>query len=714
MKPKKISRKLMLLLLTAGASLIIGLLSFGGMFALWPVLPIAFATFVLSIAYEAEIYLQNIKGAIGKLFKHNSLQRQLAKDYLRDNFPDITDEHGPHDEHAEHDEHEHHEAHATDLPQFFKDYQTQLKLLHVFGHKRLNKESQARKKRVEKTLRDMEKWFSLQLFAADQAGRTPYEATLRTWLIHTDREQKRQDTIQLLNSYQNSFWWAKYFSVFAGVFMGLGTTYLLVETFSIIPLFAAISVTTWPLLILPMAAIAGTAYGLLTFNSITDMIMDDTLREWLKYLGLVSRVTDAHNASSDEHKPTDTLLSRTTAWVLILLALGLTICTAGTWWTVVKETRPLFTWIAKIPSFIMGVINPIITGLSAVVFNLQNTRESLELILGLIAQTGDALAYVVDLVKNGYSRLRQHENIFQVFNPFRILLFITITPLRVLLFLGHLVSIGVTADRLPGVSQKFSALLGFISELFEDLHYFFGHQHADEHEHEEEATAPATAHGHGHHHECDGSHGHDAHGHAPEQDPQAQQQQRRDQERKHTKALLNERLGKGHGHNHDLDIPTAALKAFFTYVIPLYSLSALWDWGFSNLLNSRTRENHKPYPLSYSEAAEKIGLRKEKEVNLPDNAHYPSNDWKLTHTVYRIQRFMEKESPSTKEREALGALQGDLWSGAVDDAVIMTKLSTTKNQLYPGASFFGASEAPPTHAFLAKDLQQRIGLRSGG
>lgn len=710
MKPKKILRKLMLLLLTAGASLIIGLLSFGGMFALWPVLPIAFATFVLSIAYEAEIYLQNIKGALGKLFKHNSLQRQLAKDYLRDNFPDITDEHGPHDEHTEQEEHEHHEAHASDFPQFFKDYQTQVKLLHVFGHKRLNKESQARKKRVEKTLRDMEKWFSLQLFAADQAGSTPYETSLRGWLSHADRMQKRQDTMQLLNGYQNSFWWAKYFSIFAGVFMGLGTTYLLVETFSVIPLFAAISVSTWPLLILPMAAIAGTAYGLLTFNSITDMIMDDTLREWLKYLGLVPRVTDTPqnpNHPSNEHKPSDTILSRTTAWVLILLALGLTICTAGTWWTVVKETRPLFTWIAKIPSFIMGVINPIITGLSAVVFNLQNTRESLELILGLIAQTGDALAYLVDLVKNGYSQLRQHENIFQVFNPFRLLLFVTITPLRVLLFLGHLVSIGVTADRLPGVSQKFSALLGFISELFEDLHYFFGHEHGHEHAGEQEAASPGAEHGHGHSHECNGHHEHHSHAHPPEQDPQTRQ-------RNHMKALLNERLGKGHGHNHDLDIPTAALKLFFTYVIPLYSLSVLWDWGFSHLLNSGTREDHTPYRLSYDDAAEKMGLHKAKEENLPHNARHPSNDWKLTHTVYRIQRFMEKESLSTKERQALCELQRDLCSGEVDDSVITTKLSTAKNRLYPTVGFFGASEAPPIHAFLAKDLQQRIGLRSGG
>ena len=87
MKVKKIPRYLALFLLTFGASLILGFLSFGGMFALWPILPLAFSAFVLSVAYEGEIYLQNIKGALNKLFKHNHLQRQLANNYLLNNFP---------------------------------------------------------------------------------------------------------------------------------------------------------------------------------------------------------------------------------------------------------------------------------------------------------------------------------------------------------------------------------------------------------------------------------------------------------------------------------------------------------------------------------------------------------------------------------------------------------------------------------------------------
>lgn len=66
---KKIPRYVALASLTIGASLILGFLSFGGMYALYPILPLAFAAFGLSVAYEGEVYLQNIKGAFKKYLK---------------------------------------------------------------------------------------------------------------------------------------------------------------------------------------------------------------------------------------------------------------------------------------------------------------------------------------------------------------------------------------------------------------------------------------------------------------------------------------------------------------------------------------------------------------------------------------------------------------------------------------------------------------------
>lgn len=697
---KKIARNFALHLLMVGASLIIGLLSFGGMFALWPVIPLALATFVLSVAYEAEIYLQNIKGAWNKLFKHNALKRQLAKDYLLENFPEEVEQH-QHEDHEhhnepEHQEHEHgecyheeQEEHQPDVlqhndheqplprPQFFTDYDIQLELLHRFDHKKLNAESKASKKQIEKTLRDMEKWFSLQLFSANEPGNTPYETTLRHWIMDPTRAAKRDAMMQTLQHQQTSFGWAKYFSLFAGIFMTLGTTYLLVETFSIIPFLAAIPFASWPLLILPMAVIAGTAYGLLTYNATTDMLKDETVQEWLKYLGITPRTNNEMPSADNAYKQIgDSVGGRITAWLLIALALGLTFCTAGTWWTVVKETRPLFSWMAKIPGLIIVISNAIIIGLSQLVFNVVNTRESWEMILEMVAKSGHALSYLSDLITTTYKKLREHENFVQLFNPFRILLAVIITPLRIVLFLGHLISIGVTADRIPGIPQIISALLGFISEFFEDLHYFFGHDHDHpEHSHHDDE--------HAHHHE-----------------------------QEHKKILRMERLGKGHGHNHDLDIPTKVLEGFFTYIVPLYSLAVLWDWAWSQL-NNGTRENHTPHPLSYDEAAEKMGFHKEQYVSVPTDAIRPSTEWIKTHTIYRIERYKEKQNPTPEESTALTELQVKLQAEEADVEGIRTTLTNaaTANSEYNNQRFFNNA---PVAAFLRDEVQQRVGLTARG
>ncbi|WP_133127600.1 hypothetical protein [Legionella nagasakiensis] len=627
---KKLPYYLALLLLTTGASLIIGFLSFGGMYALWPVLPLAFATFGLSVAYEGEIYLQNIKGALNKLFKHQHLERQLAKEYLLEQFPDTTSE---------------------DCPQFFKDYEVQLNLLHAFGHHRLDKASLVRKKQVEKTLRDMEKWFAAQLFAQhnDEKELTAYELELRNWLAHHEQEK----WLAKRNQRQNTYLGVKLFSGLAGLFMGLGTTYLLVEAFSTIPFIAAISFTAWPLFIVPMAIVAGSAYALLTYNAVTDMIANDTLRKWYRKI----RDDLSHGLSIRN------VFIASMAVVLVALALALTICTAGTWWTVAKEARPLFTWMGRMPGFIMGVINPLITGLSAVVFNLQNTSESLEMIDDVTRTKGNVFSRMWNGIKHGFNYLQQHENWLQRLNPFRLLLKITLTPLRILLFFGHLISIGVTSDRVPGIPQIVSALLGIISEGFEDAHYFVSQDH-DDHEH------------------------HDAH--------------------EHTKSLLQERLGEEHGHNHDADLPTRFLKLLFS---PIYFLAASWDY-LTSKMNQAPRQS-----ITFVRAWEKqMGLQEEKTITLPDDASRPSSAWTIEHALYRIERHKEKQLQGTwvgqdiaqEKSKQLTQLQQDIRRLDTSDktAVSIRLVAEKKCDVYHKHRFFNSG--PTSTAAFIEELPQRI------
>ena len=445
---------------------------------------------------------------------------------------------------------------------------------------------------------DMEKWFSLQLFTVkkDQVekNQSGYTTLLGSWL---DDNGKNEWQAKLTNL-RFTLHGAKAFSLLAAAFMGLGTTYLIVDAFTVIPFFAAIPFVSWPIIILPMAIIAGAAYGMMTYNALTDLINNKTLCKWHKKL---------QDDYTNDGLSVRNVFMATITVLLVGLALALTMCTAGTWWTVASNTRPLFEWMKKMPTFVMSIINPVIIAFSALFFNIQNTAQSLEMVDEATRIKENPLKQFKNAIVNGYKNLCDNENLLQRINIPRILLKLTITPLRILLFLGHLISIAVTADRMPGIPQIVAALVAFISEGFEDAHYFVGHNHAhhhDEHLHDE--------HHHDDHHQCS--------------------------QPINTKALLKERLGSTHTHNHNLDIPTLCLKVVAS---PLYLAAALWDFVFSQ--RNSTKRNSTKRVLTFWEAwSKQIGEETEHEVILEPHAERPSQQWKIEHTVFLIEKYKTK------------------------------------------------------------------------
>ncbi|TAL59339.1 MAG: hypothetical protein EPN84_11395, partial [Legionella sp.] len=591
-KLKKIPYYLILSLLTAGASLILGFLSFGGMYALYASVSLSFASLGLSVIYEGEIYLQNISNAYNKFFKKNYLENALAKEFLLEHFPNDTEN--------------------QDCPQFFRDYLTQLRLLETFGHAELDEESLRRKAAIEKTLKDMEKWFALALFPQEATGNKPsaYAQELVAWLAKNNQKEWQAR----LNSRRQSTYWIGAFSAISAVFMALGTTYLIVEAFSVIPyIVATIPFAFWPVIILPMSIIAGMAYGMLTYNAVTDFFNDNTVIKW--YLKL--------KAELSQGLTTRNVILAVSAVFLGLLAVALTICTAGTWWTIATQSRPLFDWMSKIPSFVMGIINPIVNGFSAVIFILQNTGESLEMVDDLTQIKENPFTKIYQFFKEIFAHVQATENWGQILNPFRIILKLTIMPLRLLLFFGHLVSIAVTADRVPGVPEIVAAIIAIISEGFEDLHYFFSKGHK-EHQHAEDEEHHCDEHGHGHEHEHE--HEHDHHHHHHHETP--------------AQHLLEERLSGSHAHSHENDIPTRLLN-YCAYI--LYLPAAAWDALFSQLNSSNSSEHSQRRALSFSEAFDKQrGIQKPQHITIEPNAESPSFAWQVEHTSSLIKKHKDK------------------------------------------------------------------------
>ncbi|MBA2652304.1 MAG: hypothetical protein H0U73_08575 [Tatlockia sp.] len=504
MNTKKILKKLpyyfLLALLTMGAVAIIGFLSFSGMYALWPIISLALSSFILSVAYEGEIYFQNIKGSLNKLFKPNYLKYQLARDYLLEQFTKKID---PIDTSAE------------DCPQFFKVYEARLRKLHKFSHKRLDAKSQLKKRQLEKNLNDLEKWFSTQLFSSKTKNQqlTDYEISLRNWI----KSNQQNESQQLLKERNSTHKAVKFGSGIAGVLMGIGITYLLVEAFAVLPFLAGISAAALPFIIIPLALVAGAAYTLLIYNAATDMIHNKTLNKWYTTLSkdFEKGITVRHVAIAGA------------AVLLLALNIVLTLCTAGTWWTIVTKGKPLFSWMANTLKYVFAVTISTIIGCAQLIFNLQNTSDSLDLIYDAIMAESSIFTKIAKHFVVTFDHIIATENWLQILNPFRLLLKLTVTPLRLIAFFGHLISIGVTADRVPGLPEIVTAILGIISEGFEDLHYFVGDLfHADHHHHD-------------------------------------------------TKGMLKERLGAGHSHDHSADLPTRLIHLIFS---PVYLAATGWDY----------------------------------------------------------------------------------------------------------------------------------------
>ena len=473
---KRYLKKPLTLTLTLGASLLLGLLSFAGMYILMPLLGVSIAAFVLSVIYEGEIYQRNIENALEKLLDGHYTSELLGEEYL-DNLKALTK-----DEKAA-------------LPHFFKTY-LKLKAIDSDGNAH---PSAARQKR----LKLMHIWLG-QLMIANTA-KTPYAQKVLNSVTDLKAWQEKANNTNRYHRY------IQIFSAIAAALMSLGTVYLILEVLPTLP-FLSIAPVALPFVVLPMAVIAGIAYGFLSYNALTDFLLKNNLKEW--WQDIKSQLTSPDRNSK-------TIFFAIFSALVFALNLSLTLFTAGTWWSVVNASQTTWSWLKNpIIRLTSALIAPVVS-ISTLGFNLENTIETIKEVKGALDQPTSETPAVestpVDIKTSA-------ETTMQLFNPFRLLHKLTFTPLLMLLFLGHLVSIGLTADRMPGVPAIISALFGMISEGFEDFHYFFD-----------------------------------------------------------IDKLLNNHSGNdgGHAHHHHEHsaIPTKVLEMLFS---PLFALSALWHWGFQS------------------------------------------------------------------------------------------------------------------------------------
>ncbi|MCX7118823.1 MAG: hypothetical protein NTZ86_02975, partial [Legionellales bacterium] len=177
------------------------------------------------------------------------------------------------------------------------------------------------------------------------------------WITRDKADWKKRLTQHTINSRI-----AFVIAAFSGLIMGIGTTYLIMEAVAVIPWLMLLPLSLFPPVIGPLAVIAGAAYGLLIYNSLTDILLDNPEKKFI----------DRMRAISSQEMTIKRVLILSLSLVLFLVTIFLTMCTAGTWLTVFHKTKPLVAWLSVIPNVLLNIIIPILIGISVLPFSFQS------------------------------------------------------------------------------------------------------------------------------------------------------------------------------------------------------------------------------------------------------------------------------------------------------------------------------------------------------
>ena len=508
-------------ILSLGSSLTLGLLSFGGCYALAPSIEFGLTSFSLASLYEGEIYFQNIKQALKKLFDPNHFDNQLAEDVIKQILENEyrqlletkyklkiqNDLSGFIDEDVlakdirqlSDDEYkllksailnQPRQAPASlsdasqciecsipqantfecsinkDIPLFFIDYQrAQHKSSLLKSYKDPTPAQILASEKAEKDLEHMQHFFYLALGENTNIDE-PYATELTAYLMPEEKENNinAKELIEKANRKKILIKFGFICCAAASTIFSLGSVYLILETL------AVLSFITLPLpIIIGLSVICGIATAALTANSLADMIWNETLSKWYN---------DIEIAIKDTDNPAKAWLLSIGSVVLIGLAACLTVFTWGTWWTITDEIKKIPNLLKNIPTFITKTLLPSVSAAATLIFTLENTKNSLDLMLKVVSNVSvKSQNFINQKIESfqDFSAKFQAQEIprYQLLNPFNFLIYLIEMPLKVIGFIAHIASVSVTTNRIPYVPMAISMLFAFASELFEDLHYFF-------------------------------------------------------------------------------------------------------------------------------------------------------------------------------------------------------------------------------------------------
>jgi hypothetical protein len=465
LKKTKALRYVIATFLTMGTVLSVGFLSFSGLWIIYPYVIPAILAFFLSGVIEGKVFGTAIFKGLARL---KLLTANAPKHLLIIELNKLISY-----------KEKKNENWAEEQGGFLKNYWQQRK-----KYKSLKKDTRADKnalKNAKKELDELKDSFYRQVSQSKDEANDNSGLSINTGLKNISKV--------LLKSAQHSVWVLRFFwivSILMGIVAGFVTAFAVNEAITM-GLALSLSATALSAIIWPVAFFAAIGATFLLYYIITDIVKNDTVEK------AFSKVCELFKRKVDENKkePLAGYVIRLIA--LSLVAVGITAVTvfataasAGTCWIMVRQGINLL--IPKLPAFIaycasailipIGFTTDLIYGFSTTLLTIDNCKGMFVTFFGFIKHP---MKKSRDFIKEKLKGV-EDESWGQFFNPFRIMAKLIISPLQAFVFIGHLISIGLTADRFLSFPPPLVAGVCAVSEGLQDLSFFTTEE--DDHNHE--------------------------------------------------------------------------------------------------------------------------------------------------------------------------------------------------------------------------------------
>ncbi len=571
-RAKKVLKYGLACLLIPAVIVALGFISFTGMLVLCGIVGVAIGSFVLTGMIEGEVYAQSILHGLEKLFKGKWFESEYLKRaiYVRELNLLLKDK-------AKVRQSQFLQAYkklAEELA-VLQEQKERLGVLYFFSGAFKQKFEKA-----EKRLQDGQKYFiDLVDISQESVGARQGDPLLQDLDIVFPFDERNKISEEIDKKHAISPWCLAA-GVCAGV--GMGLVFFSVGPESIVAAATffgvALSASAFPVgvtvAIVILAVIAAMGYTVLIYNTLTDMLQNDAVRNWI------------NNVREFFSSPKETLIIKIAATIGVALLVGLcifaTITTAGTWWYAAKAGVNFI--LPRLQSFAALLSTPfvIVMGIAQLGFNLYNSLKSVgiaksfvKFIKNLSIESIKKKYYQSSFYRKNYA---EKETLKSRANPFRFLSAIIELPARFLFFLGHVAASAVMGDRFQPIPAEACVVPGAIVEITTDMPFFVdeGHDHEHSEKHKEKKA------------ETSGTR-------ILAEDPEKSVSKKDKDHKKH------EHAHEEHSHSHT-DIPGKILLIVLTVTL-IYPLSFLWDFCCSlSELQAWSREE-------ISKAAEKSFIK---------------------------------------------------------------------------------------------------------